>query len=555
MSGTLRLWLIGLLSIFLVGFLYSHSGCEIYNDYDSCIKYYQLADNVSNIFSNTSTFNIDYNLYLDCVIEQKNQRNFNYNEIRDFCFSALTTKKPNFNLSCSHTLKGPLLIINCKGVYPTKDYELVFDLIPDKNSLNVKPNILLSPNYSLTKPEFVFTQKEFNLSNTQYNANVKILPLTIQIKDSSDVSFLNTPILSNDLDDIYKAYLDCLTIKGLFSKYDSNNYYIRESGYEFVLTKNDLIKSCIGDLRSSFIVDFDNYDLKKNNFRNYLDLTINEAISEQNDYSTKFMNDYFEMILDKYSEYLLSINKYKNEDKSLKLSLDPDYLFEQIIKITKNLPSQDKSIILENVTPTILKNKEDIISIRRKNSVNSIISFFNNDINQIKDSEIITLYTNIEEIVLKNYFKNNKLADVCDVNFILTPKSISINDFSFDLITTLNACINTKNILVNSKENKLYISTTDYNFDTTLTLEFKDKMYVSGKEVNILSDKIIKNKPYKNISLIYDVVPIYVITTEKKGKLLGIININELIIEKYNASNLELYSTEKPWWDFLIIYR
>ena len=430
MKNSFKVGILGILSVFILGFLFSHSGCELYNDYESCINYYQLADKVSNIFANTATFNIDYNLYMDCVMEQKNQKKFNYNEIRDFCFSALTSKKPNFNLNCSHSLEGIILTVDCKGIYPTKDYELTFDLISDINSLNVKPNIILNSNYTLTKPEFVFTKKEFNIKDIpNANSNINILPLSIQIKDSADISFLNTSILSTDVDDIYKAYLDCLTIKGLFSKYDLNNFYIKNSGYEFILPKVDLIKSCVDDLRFSFIVDFENYDLKKNNFRNYLDATINEAISS-NDYSTDFMSSYFETILDKYSEYLLSINKYKNEEKSLKLSLDPDYLFEHIIKITKNLSPKDKSIILESVAPTILKNKEDVISIRRKNSVNAIINFFNNDIKQIKDSEIVNLYTNIEEIVLKNHFKNNQIADVCDVNFVLTPKSISLNGFS-----------------------------------------------------------------------------------------------------------------------------
>ncbi len=447
--------------------------------------------------------------------------------------------------------------VNCKGLYPTKDFNQNIELIQEKNVLQIKPVVLLNSNYSLSKPEFVFTKLQFNLLERGFNTfdTVNILPLSIEIKDSSDVSFLNTPSFSTELDDIYKSYLDCLTIKTLFSKPGIDTYMIKKSGYEFIFTKEQLIKSCVDDLRFSFIVDFENYDLKKNEFRTYLTNTLDIALKEQKDYSTKTMNLYFEEILDEYSNYLLSINKYKNEENVLKLSLDPDYLFEHLLKITKNMSNNDKMIILESASSTILKNKEDVISIRRKDNVNSILNFFDSDIKNINDNEIKVLYNNIEEIILKNYFKTNSIANVCDVNFVLTPKSISLNNFSFDFTNTLKYCLTNSEILLDSNDNKIFITTSDYNYNTSLTLDFKDKIYVSGKEINLLDSKIVQKKDYKEISLIYDVVPIYVLTKERSGKLLGIINITEIITEKYNASNSSLYNTEKPWWDFLVIYR
>lgn len=558
MVDNLRFWFLGVIGILTLGVLFAHSGCEIYNEYQDCISYYFTADKVSNILINNSTFNIDYNLYIDCVSEQKNQKIFDYSEIRNFCFNALTVKKPTFNVKCHFELNNPILTVNCKGLYPTKDFLQKAELQFDGNKLQIIPIVVLNSDYSLSKPEFSFTQLKLNLieQNIKGKVNsIELAPLKIEIKDSSEVSFLNLPMQNLGLDEIYKSYLDCLTIKTIFSKPIENNIYvIKKSGYEFRMTKDDLINSCVDDLRFSFIVDFENYNLKKKEFRAYLDNKINESLSA-NDYSVNYLNNVFEEILNEHSEYLLSTNKYKTEENILKLSLDSDYLFEQLLRLTKNLNASDKSIILESATPTILKNKEDTISIRRKDNLDSILTFFESDINKLNDPEIVFLYSGIKEIVLKNYFKNNLLGDICKVSFILTPKSISLENFSFDFTNSLKYCLGDNEIIISSKENTLQIYTKDYNFNTTLTLEFKDKILVSGKEVNLLDSKITNNKNIKEIALIYDVVPIYVLTKERKGKLLGIINITERITEKYNASNIELYSTEKPWWDFLVIYR
>ena len=101
----------------------------------------------------------------------------------------------------------------------------------------------------------------------------------------------------------------------------------------------------------------------------------------------------------------------------------------------------------------------------------------------------------------------------------------------------------------------------DYKINTVLSLELMDNsILVSNKEI-VLIDKSVLETIYrgkaeiKSLDLIIeDSLPVYLVKKEISGKLLGIINITEKIESKYYATTGIIYKTQKPWWDFLVLY-
>jgi len=538
------------------------------NTLNICSDFTSNADKVSQIVDLYSAKDLNLLDYVTCVDSEKSKQNFDYRSIRNMCYQTYSLKgQASFKTKCFSDVNNNVLTVQCKGIMPTSDYEWDVLLNQDFNTkvIKVEPKIILSKEFSLGETKFSLFSKQFNLSPLGIgysDSNIEILPLSIEVKDVQDpldAIFRNKQTKTIALDQLQRADLDCITIKILLSESKLGKYYVKKSGYSVLLSADQIISSCEDDVSYTFAIDLTQYETKKKLFLDMLDLLINNYLNDNN-FSALNMNSQLNGMIKEYDKFSSSEKDIQNKkDVVLKLSLDIDPFLNLLQKSTQKLSNEEKKNVLASAGPTILKNKEDSISIRRKNTVSAILDFFEKDKNSITDSSIMEIYYDIEYSLLKKHYEDVNLLNLTDVSCILSSSSIKIDSFAFDFIKPAYVEAD-KNFLIESDGNVTRIVFLDYNIQTPLSLSLKNnKIFVSNKEIVFLNadtfKKISPNMQIMKVELVLeDEFPVYVVKGEVFGKLLGLFKIKELIESKYFATTGILSDVTKPWWDFLVVY-
>ncbi len=548
-------FLLILATIFLVSFTFAEnqSNCELLgNSYYSCNEFYNLSSKIGKIYDNSSVKNINYLDYLDCVKSEKEKNQFDYTQIKNYCYSFLANKKSNLKLKCISDKKDNFLDLKCKVITALKDYNIVISQELKNDVLLINPKLVLDSDYQLENTKFDFFTTTLDLKDYNLNDNVNLIinnPV-IEIKDNLDSIFINnTQIKYTDMDLIYKSYYDCLTISVLLSQDKDGNYIVKKSGYNFEYTPENLNETCISNISYSLGLDFKQYILKKSNFYDYLDLQIENYLNDS-DYDLDNLTTYLDSIYSNYTKYMQIENQIKDKSSSFKLSLDPDFFLNTLKITTKYLSKEEIKNIYDSASKTIAKNKEDSIKIGRKDSIVDIMNSFNKDIDNLKDETLKTIYFDIEKTILNNFIKESNYIDLTDINSTISKEGFKINNFSFDYNTNL-IIFGDYNYTIFKDKELLTISYNDYNISTLLTLELIDNaFYLTNEKLQFI--EFNNKKEISKINLIVDDIPLFVVTKTSHKSLLGIINVEENIIEKYYATNGILASIDKPWWDFLL---
>ncbi len=569
-----------------IGFLFAvsdntyidgYSACLQSNTEQNCTNYFSLAKNVAHIIDLTYTKDQNILVFVDCIKNEKLKDNFDYRNARTICYNnQIKNTSASFKANCfydlnGNDLNGASLTVKCKGIFPSNDYSWDISLGKDlNNNVLIQPKLILNSDFALNGTSFDLFVKSFDLPslNIPQNSNFSILPLSLDVNNSSkqlDILLSNLISNNNTMDQLYRSYLDCITMKVLLSDIKGDNFNLKKSGYNFTYTPEKLITSCKDDIAYTFAIDFEQYDSKKINFFDMTDLLLKNYLSDSN-FEYDNMKTYLNDLVTEYSRFAeteKSIDQMK--DVVLKLSLDTDYFLLNLQKVTKSLNEDDKKNVLSSAGPTLLRNKEDTLDVRRRTKLSLILDFFNNDQNTIIDDSIKTIYSDIAYSLIKKHFEDNNVIDLTNVNGTITPQGISLDKYIFDFGSkqlTLDYKGDSNNVFTIIKDiNGIIIDVNDYKINTLLSITLENNaLSVSNKEIAII-DKNKITEIYRGVSeikqvdlLIEDTLPVYVIQKEISGKLLGIIKIKEKIKAKYYATTGILYNTEKPWWDFLVVY-
>ena len=548
-----------------------YSVCNQFNSEQKCSEYINFTDKVSQIIDLGYTKDLDLDKFVNCVDSEKLKSNFDYKYVRSDCYNNILNKSAiSFKANCFYDLNGIYLNVKCKGIFPSEDYSFDVTLGTDANkNVLIQPKIVLNSDFQLDRTKFDLITKQFDLLslNISPNSDFGVSPLTMEVKNNpGSLSLLLNNNLSNanSMDPLYRSYLDCITIKVLLASDKGNNFALKKSGYTFLYDSTQLINSCRDDIAYSFAIDLTQYDSKRKTFFEMLDVILKNYLSDSN-FDVDNMSLYLSSIAEEYQKFASIEKKFDQKtDIVLKLNLDADFFLQTIQKAIKGLSDEEKKTVLFNAGPTILKNKEDSLNLKRKTKLFAIIDFFNKDKDNITDDSLKQIYSDVEYNLIKKHLEDSNTVDLTYVDAKLSSQGISLDGFNFDYNTLLylNYKDDENNIIsIVNDENGLTLESKDYKINTVLSLELMDNsILVSNKEI-VLIDKSVLETIYrgkaeiKSLDLIIeDSLPVYLVKKEISGKLLGIINITEKIESKYYATTGIIYKTQKHWWDFLVLY-
>jgi len=564
-----------IIALVFVGFVSSqtvdYNACiTLGNSSQDCSNYITFSNQAANEINHISNDQLNILGYIDCVNSEKQKANFNYANIRDICYtSQIKTTPVSFRSNCFYDYNYPEMTVSCKGLFPTKDYNWDVSINTDTNkNIFLVPKLKLKKDFTLGHLNFSLFVKKFDMPSLNLNVsdNIIIKSLSLESEDSNSSNgllFPNKQTTSN-IDLLMQSYLDCITINILMAKQKGSEYIAKKSGYEFSYDVNNLETRCQDNVSYAFGVNLQQYVSKKSSFVDLINILTKNYLDDWNFSANKLNKDLNDILneSDKYEKFEKDHKKIHNN--SVKLGLDADYLLSNLEAATKDLKPDEKEAILQSAGPTLLKSKEDLLSLRRKTKLFSIIDFFDSDKNNITEPSLKELYSDIEYNLIKQRFNDLNKVDVTNVNAVISQKSINLSDFSFDfskpLVLDYNSDKN-NSILFKSDANNLIISLKDYNIITPLSLNVKNNLiYFGNKAIKLLDlnslENIFRGKAkIDSVELItQDSYPIYVVRKEISGRLLGIIQIKEIIINKYYANTGILLDTSKPWWDFLVVY-
>ena len=551
-------------------------------DYDACLamgnsqadcsNFIQNAKDISHILGLSYTKSQDLNSFVSCIDAEKQKSNFDYRVIKNICSSSQSDKaQSSFRSRCFYTLdsNNSMLNVKCKGVFPSQDY--VWDLVlqTDVNkTLLIEPKIILTPDFAITGTNLSLFNKDINLleSGIVLSDKISMLPLAVELTDTTNPlkSLFQVQANNSVVDPLSRSYLDCITIHILMSDSKGGKYLLKKSGYSFLQDSSEIFTSCKDLVTYAFAIDLTKYDEKKTMFLDMLDVLINNYLNDSN-FSVESMTSYLDNVSTEYakfSEFESQINK--NKDVPLKLSLDSDYFLIRLQNATKGLSEEERKTILSSAGPTLLKNKEDLLSVRRKTTLAGILDFFTTDQVNIVDKDLKQIYSDIEYSLLKTHFDNSNIVDLTDVSAKISGHSIALGQFNFEFVKPLQFdYLGDKNyqIVITQLNDGLSLQLPDYNVTSVLSLGLENNSVLVGqKEATFLKADTLKNISSGNVTisaveLIMDVdTPVFVVHQEIIGKLLGIIKIKELVKSEYFATNGVLSKISKPWWDFLVVY-
>lgn len=544
------------------------------NSEQGCSKFISTSQNIAKILNLSYAKVQDLTSYVSCIDNEKQKSNFDYKSIKNICYTAQNDKaQSSFKSRCFYDLDSNFtnLQVKCKGVFPSEDYSWDLVLQTDANkTVLIEPKIILDPDFTINGTKLGLFVKDINLAENNLvlnsNSKISILPLAVEVRDSlgSLKSLFDVQVSNNTMDPIYRSYLDCITIHILMAEPKNGGYLLKRSGYPMVLDTNQIFGTCKDLVTYAYAIDLSTYDEKKNMFLNMLNVLIDNYLNDSN-LSLNITSSYFDNIESeyrKYSSFESQINN--NKDVTLKLSLDADYFLAKLQNATKGLSEDERKTILASAGPTLLKNKEDTLSVRRKTKLSSILDYFTQDQVNITDKELKKIYFDIEYSLIKNHFEDSDFIDLTDVSAKLSAHSIALDQFSFDFVKPMQFdYLGNKDylVLLTKNENVIAMQLPDYNLNTALALGLENNsIFVGNKEITFLDANVLKSISSGNIEITgVDLeldadTPIFVVHQQVLGKLLGIINIKELVESKYFATNGILSDISKPWWDFLVIY-
>jgi hypothetical protein len=553
-------------------------------DYDTCIDLGNSDDGCSKFIYNAQTvsqiLDLSYvkvqNLlsYVSCVNNEKDKSNFDYRSIKNICYGAQNDNaQSSFKSRCFYKpdINANSLTVNCKGVFPSEDYswDLVLQTDVSKN-VNIEPKIILNPNFTINGTKLGIFSKTLDLSDKGItltnNTKIYTLPLAVEVRDTNGPlkSLFEVNQVNNSMDPIYRSYLDCITIHILMAQPRIGDYLLKKSGLSYPQTADQIFGNCKDLVTYAFAIDLEKYDEKKNMFLDMINVLVNNYLNDSN-FSVDSMNSYFDSIdaeYRKYASFESQINN--NKDVSLKLSLDADYFLAKLQSATKGLSEEERKTVLASAGPTLLKNKEDTLSVRRKTNLSSILDYFKKDQANITDKELKQIYSDIEYNLIKNHFETSDVVDLTDVSAKLSAHSIAFGDFSFDFVKPMQFdYLGDKNypVVLTKLDNIVLMKLPDYNINTALSLGLENNsIFIGTKEITFLDSNLLKsiasgNVEITNVDLELDGdLPMFVVHQQVLGKLLGIIKIKELVESRYFATTGILSKVSKPWWDFLVVY-
>jgi len=168
-----------------------------------------------------------------------------------------------------------------------------------------------------------------------------------------------------------------------------------------------------------------------------LDVILKNYLSDSN-FDVDNMSLYLSSIAEEYQKFASIEKKFDQKtDIVLKLNLDADFFLQTIQKAIKGLSDEEKKTVLFNAGPTILKNKEDSLNLKRKTKLFAIIDFFNKDKDNITDDSLKQIYSDVEYNLIKKHLEDSNTVDLTYVDAKLSSQGISLDGFNFDYNTLL----------------------------------------------------------------------------------------------------------------------
>jgi len=574
------------ISLILSGIIFGAITKEYSSDYSACLSLGNSELDCTNFITNSQSISKildlsyakvqDLNSYVSCVESEKQKSNFDYRSIKNICYSTQNDKsQSSFNKNrCFYDFdsNSNKLKVKCKGIFPSSDYVWDVVLQTDSNQkLLIEPKIILNPDFAITSTKLGLFVKDINLAEAGFNSitssKISILPLSVEVKDIGmplKSLFETSKVAPTNMDPIYRSYLDCITIHVLMSKQKTDYYLVKRSGTSYPQTRDQIYSTCRDTVSYAFAEPLESFDNKRNMFLDMLNVLVNNYFGDS-DFSVAGMQSYFDNIDLEYKKYSSFESQISNDkDVPIKLSLDSDYFLADLQNATKNLSDEDRKTILASAGPTLLKNKEDILSIRHKTKLSNILDYFNADQINITDSDLKKIYFDIEYSLIKNHIDSSEIVDLTDVSAKLSSHSIALGQFSFDFTKPMTFDYNGNkdySVLLTKNENLISMKFPDYNLNTALALGFENNLvYVGNKKVTFLDANVLGNISSGNVEInsvdleLDADTPVFVVHQQVSGKLLGIIKIKELFESRYFAATGILSDVSKPWWDFLVIY-
>jgi len=548
------------------------SVCNQFNSEPKCLEYSNLTTKVSQVIDLGYTKDQNLEQFVKCIDSEKLKGNFDYKDARTECYNTNLSKTAvSFRANCFYDINGFKLNVKCKGIFPNEDYSFDVVLVTDANkNVLIQPKLVLNQDFTVGQTKFDLFFKQFDLlsTNIPVNSNFIVSPLSLEVKESiGNLSAIYSPKVkntTNSMDSIYRSYLDCITIKVLLASDRGNDFALKKSGYTFLFDSTQLINSCRDDIAYSFAIDLTQYDSKRSTFFEMLDLLLKNYLSDSN-FDVDSMDDDLTGVVNEYLKFSSIEKKFDQKtDAILKLNLDTDFFLQNIQKTIKNMSDDDKETVLFNASSTIIKNKEDLLNIKRKTRLFAIIDFFNKDKNTITDNSLREIYSDVEYNLLKKHFEDSNIVDLTYVDAKLSSQGITVDGYNLDynIPLVLNYKDDENNQIFLLKDaNGLTIDLNSYLINTILSLDISNNSFiVSNKEIKLIDVNTLQYIPRGKAKintvdlLIEGSLPIYLVKKEISGKLLGIINIKERIESKYYATTGIIYDTQKPWWDFLAVY-
>lgn len=546
------------------------------NSETDCSSFVNSASQVAGIIDGAYLGDFSVPDYVSCVKEEKAKYELDYSVIQSVCFDSVMQKNTIqkkaslFKVSCFQNLdaNSQSLDVKCKTISPSTNYTLNVSLGIDANTLLIKPVLQyksgLGSGTKINESGFVFDLNKTELPlGFKYTENeIKLEQVSLVNADSNqsivnilDPSFYSVQKIKPNA--MYSAFLDCVTIKFLFSKeFNDGKYVLKKSGIVFDTDENKMVTACKDDVTYSYALDLDQYDAKKKMFSDVLQQLLANYLNDSK-FDAKTSSVLFGQILSAYKTQEVLEKTIADKKGSAKLGMDEDYFLSFLDSVLGSVKGPEKEKILQGAGQTLLKNREDLLKLRKKNSVLDVLEFFENDIPKLSESSE-KIFADIEYSLLKTIVEESDSVDLTNVAAEISPNSIKVQQFVFDFV---NPIVVWKDSQIIPIEGKIEIILPDYNINTGLTLNLlNNTIYVGAQTVKFLDYTKIK-KFYDSEAIISSVELVkdgdtlaFVVKKEVFGKLFGFIKTKEIIVEKYYSETGILYGSEKPWWDFLIVY-
>ncbi len=546
------------------------------NSKADCESFVNSASQVAGIIDSAYLGDFSVSDYVACVKEEKAKYELDYSVIQSVCFDSvmqkntLEKKASLFKVNCFSDLdaNSKMLDVKCKTISPSTNYSLNVSLETDANKLLVKPVLQyksgLGSGTKINESGFVF-----DLNKTELPLGFKYIEDEIKLELVSLVNADSNQSIVNILDpsfysvqkikpnQMYSSFLDCMTIKILFSKEQSaGKYVLKKSGIIFDTDENKMVTACKDDVTYAFAKDLDSYDSDKKMFSDILQQLLANYLNDSK-FDAKADSVLLSQILSAYKTQEALEKTIAGKKGSAKLGLDEDYFLSFLDSVLSSVKGLEKEKVLEGAGNTLLKNREDLAKLRKKDSVLGMLKFFEEDVSKGGES-LQKIFEDIEFNLLKNIFEKSDSVDLTDVTAEISPNSIKVKQFVFDFVKPL---VVWKDSQIIPAGGKTVLVLPDYNINTGLTLTLlNNTIYVGAQAVKFLDYTKIK-KFYDSEAVITDVELVkddetlaFVVKKEVLGKLFGFISTKEIIVEKYYSETSILYGSEKPWWDFLIVY-